>query len=163
MSERLFLTLSEEEFQRFEGARDQLGMTRSQYVKYLMGQCREIRPAVIRYPKLIEKLSDAERDLRVLALKTTLSDKDRLLLYIQLEEILTLLRTKVTFGHDVQKSDPGITFGHDVQKSDPGITFGHDNQKPEPEITFGQNVQKSDSESTIGHNVQKPGKENHHE
>ena len=150
MSERLFLTLSEEEFQRFEGARDQLGMTRSQYVKYLMGQCREIRPAVIRYPKLIEKLSDAERDLRVLALKTTLSDKDRLLLYIQLEEILTLLRTKVTFGHDVQKSDPGIT-------------FGHDNQKPEPEITFGQNVQKSDSESTIGHNVQKPGKENHHE
>ena len=150
MSERLFLTLSEEEFQRFEGARDQLGMTRSQYVKYLMGQCREIRPAVIRYPKHIEKLSDAERDLRVLALKTTLSDKDRLLLYIQLEEILTLLRTKVTFGHDVQKSDPGIT-------------FGHDNQKPEPEITFGQNVQKSDSESTIGHNVQKPGKENHHE
>ena len=143
MSERLFLTLSEEEFQSFEGAREQLGMSRSQYVKYLMGQCREIRPAVIRYPKLIEKLSDAERDLRVLALKTTLSDKDRLLVYIQLEEILTLLRTNVTFGHDDQKLKPEITFGQNVQKF-------------EAESTFGQNVQKCDES-------QKPGKENHHE
>ena len=144
MSKRLFLTLSEEEFQQFENAREQLGMARSQYVKYLMGQCREIRPAVIRYPKLIEKLSDAERDLKVLALKTTLSDKDRLLLYIQLEEILTLLRTKVTFGQNVQKSDPEATIGHDVQKSELKSTFGHNVQ-----------MQKSDAPMH--------GKENHHE
>ena len=47
-SARLFLSLSEEELKSFETGRNELGFNRSQYIRYLIGGQKEIRPPAIK-------------------------------------------------------------------------------------------------------------------
>ena len=86
---RLFMTVSQEEMNSFETAREKLGMNRSQYLRYLIGGQREIRPPAIKERELIRKLADVERDLKVIAMKEDLSDGDKLLVMEKLDDIKT--------------------------------------------------------------------------
>ena len=84
---RLFLSLTEEEVQAFDKARNKAGMTRSQYLKCLLGGRRDIRPPVLQYRDMIHELDSIERDLKVIAMKDDLSDEDRLLIMQRLSDM----------------------------------------------------------------------------
>ena len=84
---RLFMTVSQEEMNSFETAREKLGMNRSQYLRYLIGGQREIRPPAIKERELIRHLADVERDLKVIVMKENLSDGDKLLVMEKLDDI----------------------------------------------------------------------------
>lgn len=91
MTHRLFLTMSEDEFDKFEGMREQLGMNRSMYVRYLLAGQKELRPPTIRYSKLVDQLNSIDRSLKVLAMKDSLTEVDRILIVEKLGEITELV------------------------------------------------------------------------
>lgn len=67
---RLFMTLSQEELDAFENAREQLGFNRSQYLRYLISGQKEIRPQALKERELIKLLAEIERDLKVIVMKS---------------------------------------------------------------------------------------------
>ena len=87
MSVRMFLSLSENEFNQFEHARNELGMSRSQLLKYLLQGQKEIRPMPIVQRKLLDKLSSTDRNVKVIAMKDSLSDEEKLYVLEQLKDI----------------------------------------------------------------------------
>ena len=95
---RLFLSLADEEVERFDKARDKAGMTRSQYLKYLLNGRRDIRPPVLRYRELIHSLESIERDLKVIAMKEDLTDEDRLLIMQKLTDVKDILSGRFKEG-----------------------------------------------------------------
>ncbi|MEE0862489.1 MAG: hypothetical protein U0L79_05850 [Lachnospiraceae bacterium] len=90
-STRLFLSLSEEEFQSFENARNELGYNRSQYIRYLIGGQKEIRPPAMKYQEIIARMASIDRSLKVIAMKDVLSDTDRMFIVTKLEELKKML------------------------------------------------------------------------
>lgn len=88
---RVFLTLTDEENTKFKKAAEKAGMTKSQYLRYLLGGRRDIRPPVLQYKQLIHELDSIERDLKVIAMKEELSDNDRLLIMEKLSELKEML------------------------------------------------------------------------
>ena len=72
---RLFLSLTEEEVQAFDKARNKAGMTRSQYLKCLLSGRRDIRPPALQYRDMIHELDSIERDLKVIAMKEDLPEE----------------------------------------------------------------------------------------
>ena len=89
-SVRLFISVSEEEFSLFEKAREELGMNRSQYLRYLIGGQKEIRPVAIKYKDLISHLANIDRNLKVIALKDELSDQDKMVMLTKLQDLKKL-------------------------------------------------------------------------
>ena len=100
---RLFLSLTEEEVQAFDKARNKAGMTRSQYLKCLLNGRRDIRPPVLQYRDMIHELDSIERDLKVIAMKEDLSDEDRLLIMQRLSDIKEMLSGR--FHKEVSDGD----------------------------------------------------------
>ena len=100
---RLFLSVSDADLSKLDMLRGELGMNRSQYIRYLIeGQKRVLIPSV-KYKELVSKLSQIDLSLRVIALKDQMSAEDKLLIFTKLEEIKMLSAGKDTFGHDDQK------------------------------------------------------------
>lgn len=97
---RVFLSMTEEEVSTLDAAREKVGMTKSQYVRYLMSGKKEIRPPTIRYKELIHRLDAIERDLKVIAMKESLTDTDRICIMAKLEDIKNLLRGKFMGGKE---------------------------------------------------------------
>lgn len=95
---RVFLSMTEEEVSALDEAREKVGMTKSQYVRYLMSRKKEIRPPTIRYRELIHKLDAIERDLKVIAMKESLKDTDRICIMAKLEDIKKLMNGKFMGG-----------------------------------------------------------------
>ena len=89
---RLFLNLSDDELLKFENARTALGMNRSQYVRYLIGGAKEIRPCSIRHKEIIRRLSSIDKNIKVIAMKDCLSDKDKLKLMTKLEDVIKIFK-----------------------------------------------------------------------
>lgn len=104
-SKRLFMTMPEELYEQFEKNRELLGMSRSMYVRYLLQGQRELRPPTIRYVKLVDKLNDIDRELKMIAAKETLSDVDRLAVMTKLDDIKKLLNKNYGVGQIVPKSE----------------------------------------------------------
>ena len=90
-STRLFLSLSEE-VALFENAREQLGMNRSQYLRYLIGGQKEIRPTAIKNRGLISHIASIDRSLKVIAMKDELSEIEKLQVLTLLEDIKEMIR-----------------------------------------------------------------------
>ncbi len=84
---RLFMTLSQEELERFEEAREQLGFNRSQYLRYLIAGQKEIRPKAIKERELIKLLAEVERDLKIIAMKPSVSNEDKVLILAKLDDL----------------------------------------------------------------------------
>ena len=84
---RLFMTLSQEELDAFENAREQLGFNRSQYLRYLISGQKEIRPQAIKEREVIKLLPDIERDLKVIAMKPSVSNEEKLLILEKLDDL----------------------------------------------------------------------------
>ena len=101
-NKRLFLSLSEEDVARLDVLRMELGMNRSQYIRYVLsGQKKKLVPSM-QYKDAIGKLSSIDLSLRVIALKETLAEEDRLAIYSELDAIKKIFG-QVAFGQVDQK------------------------------------------------------------
>ena len=90
---RLFMTLSQEELDQFENAREQLGFNRSQYLRYLISGQKEIRPVAIKERELIKLLAEIERDLKVIAMKPSVSNEEKVLILAKLDDLKKKYKT----------------------------------------------------------------------
>lgn len=104
MMNRLFISMPDDMLETFEEERKILQMNRSQYVRYLMANGGDLRPASIRFQKMIDYLSEIQLSLRVIAMKDSISDDDRLYIAKQIDEIKKILDKRYTFGQNDQKS-----------------------------------------------------------
>lgn len=102
-NKRLFLSLPEEDVARIDYLREELGMNRSQYIRYILaGQQKRICPS-IKYMEAVKKLSSIDLSLRTIVLKDSVSEEDKLAIYSELQEIKNNFNTKGTFGQVDQK------------------------------------------------------------
>jgi len=102
---RLFMSVSDADLYKLDTLRAELGMNRSQYIRYLIeGQKKVLIPS-IRYKELISKIAQIDLSLRVIALKAGMSSEDKLLVYAKLDEIKMLINGMDTSSHDDQKWD----------------------------------------------------------
>ena len=87
---RVFLSMTDDEVCALDAAREKVGMTKSQYVRYLMSSKKDIRPPTIRYRELI----------KVIAMKESLTDTERICIMTKLEDIKNLLHGKFMGGKE---------------------------------------------------------------
>ena len=83
--------------------RAELGMNRSEYIRYMLKNQKRIVPVSIKEKELIRVLSQIDIHLKALALKEELSVEDRLFIYSEIEEIKKLIREGVTSAPLEQK------------------------------------------------------------
>lgn len=102
-NKRLFLSMSEEELAKMDLLRSELGMNRSQYVRYLISGQKKMMPAVLKDRKLLDALARIDVDMKALALKEGISPGDTLAIYSEVREVKALLGQKITFGPVDQK------------------------------------------------------------
>lgn len=102
---RLFLSVSDADLHKLDALREELGMNRSQYIRYLIEGQKKILIPSIRYKELITKISQIDLSLRVIALKNGMSSEDKLLIYAKLDEIKKMINGMDTSSHDDQKWD----------------------------------------------------------
>lgn len=85
---RLYITLPDSTKDLFESQRTALFLTRSEYLEKLLKKQKVIRPPTLKYRELIDSLSMIEKDLRVIAMKDTLPDDERLYIMIVLQDLM---------------------------------------------------------------------------
>ncbi len=100
---RLFLSVSDEDLEKLDRLREELGMNRSQYIRYIISGQRRVLPPVVKDKKLIDKLSQIDLDMRVLALKDGISPGEALALYSEIRELKDVLSGRLTSGPMDQK------------------------------------------------------------
>lgn len=105
---RLFLSVSDADLEKLDALRSELGMNRSQYVRYMIAGQKQVLIPSIKYKALIEKISRIDLSLRVIALKENVEAKDMLLIYAKLEEIKKLLSEGDTKGPGDQKGEEDL-------------------------------------------------------
>ena len=93
---RIYMTMDEKLIRRFDGACEKTGLNRSQYLSCLLAGRLDLRPPVLKYKEMISALSEIERDLKVIAMKDSLSDNDRILIFAKLSDIKELLSGEFT-------------------------------------------------------------------
>lgn len=106
-NKRLFLSLSEEDVSKLDFLRSELGMNRSEYIRYVIAGQRKILNPSIRYKEMIERLSSIDLSMRTIALKEEVSAGDTLAIYSELKELKALLGQATTFGQVDQKLTEG--------------------------------------------------------
>lgn len=87
---RLFLSISERDLSKLDSDRKILKMNRSQYIRYLLSNYSI--PDVVTKADEIEKISEIDLSLRVLALKEDLNEHDRLKLFSEIKDLKELLQ-----------------------------------------------------------------------
>lgn len=103
-NKRLFLSLSQEDVDKLDRLRLELGMNRSQYVRYLLSGKKKLIPTSIKERKLIEAISKIDLDLRALALKEGMTPEDALTIFCEIREMKELLGYRTTFSPVDQKT-----------------------------------------------------------
>lgn len=102
-NKRLFLSLSEEDVTKLDLLRMELGMNRSEYIRYVITKRKKILHPSIKYKELIERFAEIELDLKVIALKDTMDVEDKLNVEVAIQELKALLDKKGTSGQLDQK------------------------------------------------------------
>lgn len=102
-NKRLFLSVSDEDLERLDKGREPLGMNRSQYIRYLLSKQKKMVAPSVRYQALVEQCSRIDLELRVIALKDSLNNEEKLLVLKKLEELREILGKGGTFGQVDQK------------------------------------------------------------
>lgn len=100
---RLFLSVSDEDLERLDMLREELGMNRSQYIRYVISGQKKVLIPSVRYKDMITKLSQIDLSLRVIALKDEMTSADKLLIYTKLQEIKEIVSGSGTSSPGDQK------------------------------------------------------------
>ena len=103
-NKRLFLSMAQEDVDKLDRLREELGMNRSQYIRYLLSGQKKVLPTSVKDKKLIDTISNIDLTMRVLALKEGMTPEDSLAIFCEIKEIKELLGGKSTFGPVDQKS-----------------------------------------------------------
>ena len=103
-NKRLFLSMAQEDVDKLDRLREELGMNRSQYIRYLLSGQKKVLPTSVKDKKLIDTISNIDLTMRVLALKEGMTPEDSLAIFCEIKEIKELLGEKSTFGPVDQKS-----------------------------------------------------------
>ena len=104
---RLVLSVSEEDKRRIDELSAELGMNRSQYVRYLIsGGVKLFKPS-IQYQDFLSHFSSIDLSLRVIALKEEISSEDMLFIESSIKEMKSLLNAKGTSGQVDQRLSEG--------------------------------------------------------
>ena len=104
---RLFLSVSDEDLMRLDMLREELGMNRSQYIRYIISGQKKVLIPPVRYRELVTKLSQIDLSLRVIALKDEVSNEDKLYIYSKLQEIKEIVSGCETSSPRDQKLEGG--------------------------------------------------------
>lgn len=104
---RLFLSVSDEDLVRLDALREELGMNRSQYIRYIISGQKKILIPSVRYKDMITKLSQIDLSLRVIALKDEVSNEDKLYIYTKMQEIKEMVSGCETYSPRDQKLEGG--------------------------------------------------------
>lgn len=86
-SARVFLSFNQNDYERFEKTRKDLGLKPSAYVRYLMDSKELSTPVFIKYRELIDKMSSIDTSVRALVSTDELLDADRRELFTLLEDL----------------------------------------------------------------------------
>ena len=101
---RLVLSVSEEDRNKLDALSAELGMNRSQYVRYLLSGCSKLIIPSMKYQEFVKHFSQIDLSLRVIALKEEVSSEDMLFIESSIKEIKGLLyQGETTFGQVDQK------------------------------------------------------------
>jgi len=100
---RLNMYVDAEDVVALDMLRAELGMNRSEYIRYMLKNQKRIVPVSIKEKELIRVLAQIDMHLKTLALKDELSVEDRLFIYSEIEEIKKLIREGVTSAPVEQK------------------------------------------------------------
>lgn len=101
---RLVLSVSEEDRSKLDKLSAELGMNRSQYVRYLLSGCSKLITPSMKYREFVKHFSQIDLSLRVIALKEEVSSEDMLFIESSIKEIKGLLyQGETTFGQVDQK------------------------------------------------------------
>ena len=103
-NKRLFLSMSQEDVDKLDRLREELGMNRSQYIRYLLSGQKKFLPASVKDKKLIDAISRIDLNMRVLALKEDMAPEDSLAIFCEIKEIKELLGGKTAYGPVDQRS-----------------------------------------------------------
>ena len=103
-NKRLFLSMPQEYVDKLDGLCTELGMNRSQYIRYLLSGQRRVLPTVVKDKKLIDAIAKIDLDMRVLALKEGMTPRDTLAIFCEIREIKALLGEKSAYGPVDQKT-----------------------------------------------------------
>ena len=100
---RLNMYVDAEDVVALDSLRAELGMNRSEYIRYMLKNQKRLVPVSIKEKELIRILSQIDIHLKALALKEELSVEDRLFIYSEIEEIKKLIREGATSAPLEQK------------------------------------------------------------
>lgn len=96
-NKRLFLSVSEEDLNKLDHLREELGMNRSEYIRYVLSGQKKIIPFPIKEKKLIEAISAVELYMSVIALKDGMQPEDIITIYSEIQEVKQLLEDMYHF------------------------------------------------------------------
>ena len=94
----MFLSVSEEDLIRLDEGRETYGMNRSQYIRHLLSKQKKPVAPSVKYQSLVESFNKIDLELRVIALKDSLSVQEKLLVFTKLEELREILGKGGGFG-----------------------------------------------------------------
>lgn len=107
-NKRLFLSLSDSDVQKLDSLRAELGMNRSEYIRFLLSGQRKKIPFSIKEKRLIEELSKIDLHLRDLCLRQELAANDVLFISESLKDLKRLINDYFTCGpadHKLERGD----------------------------------------------------------
>ena len=107
-SNRLFLSVSDNDLKKLDELSSDIGMNRSEYIRHIIRNQRLIIPASIKEKEMIRLISKIDTDLKVLALREELTDADKLFIVSGIDDIKKLLRERTTCApveHKLERSN----------------------------------------------------------
>ena len=102
-NKRLVLSVSEADIKRIDSLSEELGMNRSQYIRFLLSTSSKILVPSIKYKDLIKSIADIDLSLRVIALKESVSSQDKMFIESSIAELKKLLLGYATSSQLGQK------------------------------------------------------------
>ena len=87
MKKRLELTIDEELIKKIESDAKQRGFTKSEQISFLINDCKDNRPEIIKQSKLVAVMSDIDISLRAMIAKDVLTDEEKMKLFEYAKDI----------------------------------------------------------------------------
>jgi hypothetical protein len=97
-NKRLFLSLPEEDVKRLDTLREELGMNRSEYIRYLLSGRQKLIPFSIEQKRLVDMMSGVDLHLREICLKDSMKAGDVLYVMEALKDIKAAVNGYGTCG-----------------------------------------------------------------
>ena len=106
-NKRLFLSLPEGDLNKLDARRAELGMNRSEYIRFIISGQRKRIPFSVKQRYLVDVLSEVDLHLRAICLKEGIEAKDVLYITESLKEIKRQLFENGTCGQSDHKLEGG--------------------------------------------------------